>query len=553
MSNVVSMERSCDYLVRRAAASRRKGNYDAAMTLLAKAKDQFGLSEEIELEMARVYEEIECEEEAARAYLRVVRLGGKHAAHALFQLALSAMQRADFSRAVSYFDLFMASDRSGVSAEYAELLGDQLAKEMNRPLPKTRMGRAMQLRRRAIACIHEGKTTSARRALSHALHLCEKPQLLTLLACCSLMDGDASSAIEHASRAHAASRRSIQPLLVLADAYSLLGDDSKALTALYKACMLVRNAEDAMACAIESAKRGQDQLTLLLTRKALKTEPKNTRLMMMRACALTNMGRLADAARLFGRVCVLMPENTVSEMLYHAVRAGEKPEEPLTLGLDVSYQEGVARASQMVAAIYMSKEDLESDHDRERMLCRYAAWALRSQLARGQVTTVAILLMTLMGTPLSIQVLDDALMDPAVEDELKSRILQLRMQDGRILDFPVDLGGRLVHLAAGGSAQTGCDSELCRRIVQRAADSLLPAFCDAPQVILGVWLQYLSRHGTPPRRHAAACACALEAVYHERAGHPVDLKKIAQKHSAMPRLCRRLFMRMLAADSMNNQ
>ena len=97
MSNVVSMERSCDYLVRRAAVSRRKGNYDAAMTLLAKAKDQFGLSEEIELEMARVYEEIECEEEAARAYLRVVRLGGKHAAHALFQLALSAMQHADFS------------------------------------------------------------------------------------------------------------------------------------------------------------------------------------------------------------------------------------------------------------------------------------------------------------------------------------------------------------------------------------------------------------------------------------------------------------------------
>ena len=102
MSNVVSMDKPCEYLVRRAAARRRRGNYDEAMTLLSKAKDQFGLQQEIEIEMARIYDEMECEEEAVRAYLRVVRLGGENRAEALFQLALSAMQRGDFSRSVSY-------------------------------------------------------------------------------------------------------------------------------------------------------------------------------------------------------------------------------------------------------------------------------------------------------------------------------------------------------------------------------------------------------------------------------------------------------------------
>ena len=40
MSNVVSIARSSEYLVKRAVARRRKGNYDGAMTLLSKAKEK---------------------------------------------------------------------------------------------------------------------------------------------------------------------------------------------------------------------------------------------------------------------------------------------------------------------------------------------------------------------------------------------------------------------------------------------------------------------------------------------------------------------------------
>ena len=80
MSNVVSMERPQAYWISRAGKHRLAGRYDEAMALLSRAREQFGRNEEIEMELARVYDEMGCEEEAARAYLRVMRMGGRHTA-----------------------------------------------------------------------------------------------------------------------------------------------------------------------------------------------------------------------------------------------------------------------------------------------------------------------------------------------------------------------------------------------------------------------------------------------------------------------------------------
>ena len=135
MSNVVSMERSCEYLVCKAAARRSQGNYDGAMTLLVKARDQYGLSGEIEIELARTYDMMGCEKEAETAYLRVARMGGPHRQEALFNLALSSAQRGDLPRAASSYGLFMQGGEGGVSAELSDLLGAQLREELERPAP----------------------------------------------------------------------------------------------------------------------------------------------------------------------------------------------------------------------------------------------------------------------------------------------------------------------------------------------------------------------------------------------------------------------------------
>ena len=536
MSNVVSMEKPCDYLVKRAAARRRSGKYDEAMTLLSKAKDQFGLQDSIEMEMARIYDEMECEEEAACAYLRVVRMGGAGKAEALFQLALSCMQRGDFGRAISYYDMFLSSDQSGVAPEYARLLGEQLRREAERPAACTRKARTRALVARGVEHMHAGRTAAARRALEHALRLHESARIHTLLACCALLEGDAVRAIAHAQKANAIAHWRVQTLLVMADAYALAGNDSQALRCLYLSAMRSRDTDDYLATALESAKRAQDGLTLRLTGRLLKLEPFHTRAMLLRGCAMMNLGRYREAGRLFGRVCVLMPENTVSEALFRMAREEKKPVERLSLGVEVPHEEAVSRAMQLVAALYIPAEDLRADHDRERLLCRYAAWAFRSQLAGDQVATVALLVMRLLDTPMAGGVLEDALTDPQVDDGFKCRVLQLLSDESGVKPYPVDMGGRYVRLAAGGSTEKGCVSRLCREIVQQAADTL-SGFQGSAKALLDMWLSYLGAYGKPRRRHAAACTAALEYAYHAKCGRQVDLSLIAARCRVSRRLC----------------
>lgn len=547
MGNVVSMEKPCDYLVRRASARRRKGNYDEAMTLLAKAKDQFGLKEEIEIEMARIYDEIECEEEAARAYLRVVRLNGANKAEALFQLALSCMQRGDYSRAISYYDLFLASHQRSVLPEYVQLLGEQLKKGTHSPFSGTKKNRIKALIARGVEHMHAGRTKAARRAFERALALKESARCHTLLACCALLDGDAERCIAHAGKANALSPWRVQTLLVLSDAYALLGEEQKARNCLYLAAVRSRDTDDYLATALESAKRGEDYLTLRLTSKLLKREPFHTRAMLLRGCALINLRRFGEASRILGRVCVLMPENTVSEALYKMVREESMPAERLSLGLEVPHEEGVSRAMQLVAALYMSKEDLQSDRDRERLLCRYAAWAFRSRLAGNQVAMVALFVMRILDTEMAQIVLEDALSDPQIEDAFKIKILQLLADEQGIRPYHVDLGGRYVRLAAGGTANHGNVGGLCREIVQRAADELTP-FQGAAKELLAIWLAYLETYGAPNRRHADACTAALEYTYHLKSGRHVALLPIARKRRASRRLCALFARRMLLGN-----
>jgi len=402
--------------------------------------------------------------------------------------------------------------------------------------------------------MHAGRTAAARRALTHALALCESARVHTLLACCALLEGDAERSIEHAKKANAISRWRVQTLLVMADAYALAGDERQALNCLYLSAMRAKDVDDYLATALESAKRGQDQLTLRLTGKLLKLEPFHTRAMLLRACALMNLGRYREASRLFGRVCVLMPENTVSEALYKMAREEKASGERLSLGLEVPHEEGVARAVQLVAALYMEAGDLRDDRDRERLLCRYAAWAFRSQLAGDQVATVALFVMRLLDTPMANAVLEDALTDPQVDDEFKCKILQLLADERGVKPYPVDMGGRYVRLAAGGSTEKGCVSRLCREIVQQVADTL-SGFPGAAKALLDMWLAYLEVYAAPRRRHAGACAAALEYAYHVVCGRQVDLARIAARRRASKRLCAfyaRRMIRMQKTDEEQN-
>lgn len=544
MSNVFSMERPQAYWISRAEKHRLAGRYDEAMALLSRAKDQFGTNESIELELARTYEAMDCEEEAARAYLRVVRLSGRYTAQALFHLALSSAQRADLRRAVSYFERFECTDRSQVPPELAAMLGEQLQEELGRDAAATRRERARALERRAVERLQDGKVYAARRTLDHALAFGRTAQRLTLFSCCCLLQEDFPGAVEAAQEAHRLSPARVQTMCVLTDALHAAGERKEARRMLYLSALRAGSADEMLSVAVESAKLGEDALTLRLTRSVLRREPFCTRAMTMRACALMNTGQLQEAARLFGRLCGLLPEDTVCQAYFRMARDGERPQERLSLGTDVPRQEAMSRVMQMISALYEDARQLREDAQAQRTLCRLSAWAFRSAVAGQHASALALILMSRMNTQASREVLLDALTDPQIGDGVKSSILQaLTARDG-FRPYDADMGGRLLRLAAGGSVQRKAAGETAQRVVQAAADALMPSFPTAPEVLLPLYIAYLDAYGLPQRRERAACAAALEAAFHTFSGRTVNAEVIAAKNGASPRLCRVILRRL---------
>lgn len=545
MSNVITISRTRDYLVSRAAKHRRAGRYDEAMALLWKARTQFGIQEDIEMEAARVYSEMGCDDEAGRAYLRVVRLGGTHKAVALFELSLLSAQRGDFGRAVSYYEHFLACEaRTEVPEETASALGRQLLDELDRPSTRSRKARARALERRAAARLQEGKTVAAQHLMEHSLRLHETARGYTMLACCHLIRMQLPEAVEAAARAHQMAPGRVQTLCVLSDAYAAMGEAGLSRRAMYLAAMRAKEPDDLFSVAMESAKHGDDALTMRMTKKLLAREPYHTHGMKLRACALINLGRIKEARRLFGRLCGLLPEDTVCEFFYKLSWEEKAPTERFSLGVDVTHDEGVSRAAELISKLYVPPDEICAQPASLQRVCRLCDWALHSPMAGTHTKTIALILMTAMPVDEARAVLLDALTDPHLADSVKLNILQVLTARDGFKPYCVDAGGRLVHLAAGGiSTQPASSSRANSAIVQRASDALCGAYPDAPQRVLDMFLRYLAVYPQPKGRDADACAAALEALYHRQAGRSVDERKIAERNGISKRLLHRMLRR----------
>lgn len=547
MSNVTTIGCTREYLIRRAGKHRRAGRYDEAMALLWKAKDQFGLHEDIELEAARVYTEMGCEEAAARAYLRVMRLNGAHKGDAMFELALGCAQRGDLKRAVSYYEQYMdCSERSEVSADMAAALGRQLLEELEAPPVHSRRAYARRLERKAAARLQEGKARAAQHLMEHAVRLNETAHGYTLLACCYLVRNAYAEAVQAASHANRLSPGRIQTLCVLSDAYAALGEEVMSRRALCLAAMRTGVTDDDLfSVALESAKHGEDRMTLRVTKKLLARDAYHTPGMRLRACALMNLGRRKEASRLFGRLCGLLPEDTVCAYYYRLALEETQPAERLTLGADVTREEGIRRAAELIAQLYMSPEEIAKSPASLKRICRLCAWAFRSLMVGGSTRMVALILMMALGEkPEAQEVLLDVLTDPDIAENFKMQVLQALTARNGFQPYCVDVDGKLAYLAAGGiSTQQACGGHARAQAVQRASDALAGDHKDAPQVLMDLYLQYLERYPQPKGREEDACAAALMALYVLKSGKGADLRSMAANYGITLRRLRMMLRR----------
>lgn len=547
MSNVISMEQPCAYYVARAAKHRLAGRYDEAMALLGKAKDLFGLQEDVELEMARLYEALECDEEAVRSYLRIVRLNGIHQPLAYFQLAIHCIGRGELNRALLFYQSYRSSARtSEVSAEAAAAFEAQLLEQAK---PQKSLGckkRAKALEQRAIEKMHAGKAAAASRAMKHASALAPTARGYTLLACCSLLRGRAEEAVGAARQALLIRPGRVQTRCVLIDALHACGAHKEARNELYLASFKIKSVDDALAVAIEGAKYGEDRLTLRMTAYILKRKPFHVRAMMLRGCALMNLGRAKEAARFFGRICGLLPENTVCEAYYRMARSGEQPQRRLDLGMEVDAQESFRRMSEVMRHLVAAQGGQWPDPSDARDLCRLCAWTIESAAVGAQAKTAAVLLLVGMNSDAARGILEDCLMDAHTDDCFKLSMLKILTAKEGFKPYWVDLDGKLVRLAAGGvSPKPAPRSVSGNSVVQCAADALIKAYPDAPEILLNTYLKYIELYPVPKGNGELACAASLEYAYISLAGGRVPLKRIAGKYGRSGRLCARYARRIL--------
>ena len=536
MTNVVSIRCTCDYLVKRASRHRRAGRYDEAMALLWKARNQFGNSDDVLIEMAHIYDEIACEEDAARIYLRLVRLGGKHRAQALFQLSIYSAQHGDFQRAASYFDQLCQMKKQGISCrisdEMLDALRQQLQQEITESLSLNPRMRAKALEKHASACLQAGKATAAQRAIEHALRFRATSRGYTMLSCCQLVRGKFGDAKESAEIAHSLSPGNVQILCVLADAQLACGNINEARRSIHIAALRAKKIDDLLAVAIECAKLAEDTLALLLTGRILKAAPFHTRAMMIRACAYTNLHEYQPARRLFGRLCGLLPENTVCESYYRLLTANIPISKRLSLGLDVTREEGISRAAELVSALYLDPKSIDEDQSKCHHVCRLAEWAFHSPMAGSATKTVALLLLSSLQSDEANGLLLDLLLDPLVSDTMKLHVLQMLTAKHGFYPYEVDMGGKLVQLAAGGISKKPVHSGHSNtRIVQRVADVLAKKNPHASESLLNAFLSYLNAYGHPDSRHENACSAALECWYLTSNGLTIQENRIAARYN----------------------
>ena len=542
MTNVVSMNCTCNYLAERAARHRRAGRYDEAMALLGKARNQFGLSDAVLIEMAYVYDEIGCEDEAMHAYLRLVRLNGKHKPYALYRLTIFSAQHGDIQRARSYLEhllRFRNQDMELVSRDMISELEQHFQQEIEKSCSFNPQKRAKVLEKHAAQSLQAGKTAAAQRAIEHALRFHPTARRYTLLACCQLIRMRFEDALASAKKAHELSPGNVQSLCVLADAYIACGQSAAACRIIYVAASRARQIDDLLSVAVESAKAGEDALTLLLTGRILRISPYHTRAMMLRACAHINKQEYAAAKRLLGRLRGLLPEDSVCESYYRAVCAGKSFSERLTLGLDVTREEGVSRASELVSMLYKSPKEIDEDQRLCQHLGRIASWAFHSPMAGSATKMVALALLASLQSGEAKNVLLDLLLDPLIADSMKLHVLQILTAQSGFYPYEVDMGGQLVRLAAGGVSNTPVAADKANsEIVQRVSDALSKRAPGSSKVLLEAFLAYLNTFGLPDSRHRDACAAALEHWYMLHTGKPVQDDRSARRYGVSVRIMR---------------
>jgi tetratricopeptide (TPR) repeat protein len=307
---IVKLQRSSAYWVGRADRHRRQGNRRRAAALLRHAVSLAPEDGELRVAYARTLQEMECYEASNRAAFGALTLNPKrYACYGLIgrnMLALGHEQEAldAFSR------YLWAVRQSGDTAEYDEELDELEAAEDERSRLQARYEAQLNIAGRRLAA---GDFARAERALARARPARWFDERYDSLRSLLLQEqGDFKGSVRSAQRACRRNPYSARARCTLAGAYCIVGKRAKGASALLRAALCSRSAQDELLFCYSAVNLGFPELALTVLRKALKTSPDRLPAAFNAGVVMLKLGRLADAEPLIHRCRDLDPTDVPS-------------------------------------------------------------------------------------------------------------------------------------------------------------------------------------------------------------------------------------------------
>ncbi len=552
MENVVSFERSGAYLRRKAAENRQDGRYADALTLLYLAREKTPFDAELEMEIAEIFNEMGCCEASNRILMRLLQKG-EMKGECLYAIAGNYFALQDVERARHMALMYLSEEPDGDFALDAQELVETAEEVLDQGDAKNE--HSEQLMRRGLRALEQGQSERAQRLLIRAVNTGGGVEALTVLSFCYLMQGRAKQALRYAKRAYEDAKGDIRAICALACAQYACGARAQAVRVLESAEAEHPDPAELMLLSQSACDMGLDAMAYRQLRALSAFQPYVPRVQHLLAAAALNLGHVREAARVWGHLCRIFPQDPVYSAFFRIAKerlAGGDEQEPAKGDARVSYSGQPPQSvslmwlidlgTQLVGDPVQLMERIETDDAFYQTL----EWLLHVQLPGTDIWRTVLRALARVDCPRVKLLLCDMLTDAAVADEVKREAMTALGVMGERGPLYADIDGRMVRITVRTGVSTKPLSPAYERVLQAVVQRLSPIYGDVGDRVADLWADFVrSEAPQGAMRRPDVWMAALEYAYHQMSGHAVTAEKVGRKRDVPPRMIKRYAARIL--------
>lgn len=549
--NVYSMERSSEYLIRRAKENAQLGNFAQAITLLRLAAQKGGMDTRMRERFAKLYSQIGCYEKANSYLYEIMQTDVEMMEECYFRIGENYFLMEDTARAMEFLLLYLSSDSdeahfdaSHDMIEYIQSLDDG----------DTRSERAQHNVDRAMVALENGEVARGQRSLMRAQRFGDDAGVHSLIALTYMSELNCDEAVKHARIAVKKKPKGVRMLCVLSSAYAFSGDEKAAKRALLRAVVCSKGPKAWMMAAQCACEMNLHQLARTLYARIVCRQPYDTLSAHMYAIASLNTGNVRSAQKCWGRMLSVLPDDPMFDYYYRyassILRGEQQLGEPIPYTLSVPRKETRRRIELLYKASALGNEDMRAFFAKDPTCLGYVRWLLHTPALDLRAAKAALSILIRLGNEMAYPILLESLTSDRLDAAIKRIAVGILKHWGHDGPFFAQIDGILLQVWAQSGAQ---DDELTGDydcILRQAVDSVGQLGETATKRVMDMWTCYIESRGDEAARliRPDVWAFSLEWAYHQRYSGGVSEKLIARGQGVTHRLVKRFGKKILAVQ-----